>query len=227
MLQTREWRAVAIPSKVNALLQVAAARTRLVGIRFFRASCLATGIAISVPTRAQAHIVGIAEQVLQPVTSAPALLPLIGTAILLRQSPGFSLTRRLALALALGLVVGLIPRLMLPAATANELLALVLGVVIGAIAATGGRTPELIRLGAVGTLGVALGANLLSETKETLDLVTSLCSAFAGTLIALEIAATLPGPHPRAWQTIGERIAAAWTVAIATMLVALAIRRLM
>lgn len=193
--------------------------------RTARAIAIGLIIAAALSQPAEAHIVGMAEQVLQPVSSLAAVLPLLATAILLRQQPGFRLSRALALALAAGLCCGLIPRLLAPAKLA-EAMALCVAMAAGAVAAAGRPLPRSVVPGAVAALGFGLGANLLSETGEVLDLAMSLGGAFVGTLIALELAAAVARPKSDGVQAIGERVAASWVVAIAAMLVALTVRGL-
>lgn len=196
-----------------------------VAARIGAVAAISTIMAVGGSQRAEAHIVGIAEQVLQPVGALHALLPLLATAILLRQQPGFRLTRVVALALAAGLGCGLLPRV-LAAPKLNEALALCVAIATGAIAAAGRPLPPWGLVVAVIALGFGLGCNLLSETGDALDLAMSLGGAFAGTLIALELAGAVVRPKPESLQGIGERIGASWVVAIAAMLVALSARGL-
>ena len=198
-------------------------------IRFHRIEKLTLAFVILTSTfqTATAHQIGLAEQVLQPVSGALGLLPLLTAALLLRRQTDPSLTRPAALALAVGLAIGLCLRTWLTGTPLQPAVPLSIAAAFGLAAAAGLAVPSLAALIICALLGLSLGANLHSETNELIDLAQSLAGAWVGTLAALQIAVTLPQAGSRQWQAIGERIIASWSLAIATIMLAMTARSMM
>lgn len=184
------------------------------------------GVSVAaIPASAYAHTVGLAEQVLQPVSAVHTLLPLLATALILRQQNGMAITRTQAIALGAGLLAGFVAWNLIGQSPHWQVLTLTIAMALGTLAATG-RTPATLNISwFVAALGVALGTNLLMEAHDPLDFTTSLAGAFIGSLAVLQIAVTLPSSTTGQWQGVGERIAGSWIVAIATMVVALEVRK--
>lgn len=176
---------------------------------------------------ASAHQVGLAEQVLQPVTSAHTALPVMATALLLRQHDEVSISHKVVLALAAGLLAGLMFWTLIGQSARWPVAPLVMAIALGALVAWGRTWSLTSLLVIVAALGAGLGANLLTETHDAFDFTTSLAGALGGTLAVLQIATTLPRSFARNWQAVAERIAGSWVVAIATMITALAVRQMM
>ena len=196
--------------------------------RAFLVSALLTGTAES----AFAHTIGLAEQVLQPVSTVHALLPVLATGLVLRQRrsrllPGASpVPQPLVMALAIGLCSGLLVRHWMAAASGLPAAALVVAVVAGLVAAVGQPLPAWAKAIVTGALGFALGANLHTETDSGLELAQCLTGAFIGTVVVLHVLLSLPYPAGRQWQAVGERIIGSWSLALATIMLALSARGL-
>jgi urease accessory protein len=176
---------------------------------------------------AMAHQIGLAEQVLQPVTVLQSLLALIAAGLLCRQQPKLLLNHALALVLGLGLTAGLAAEVYLTQSHGQLIYALALAAVAGGLVALAHPLPAYVIFLFVLGLGVAIGANLSSETTDWSDLIQTLVGAFLGTLVVLHFLTTVGSPSADNWQQIGERVIGSWILAIAVMVLALNARGLL
>lgn len=179
----------------------------------------------SMARNANAHTIGLAEQVLQPVTAVHTALPVLAMALMLRQQEQPALSRDVAIALAAGLATGFALWLAIGPSPRWLVVALVTAITLGVLTAWGRTWAAPFILAVATALGAGIGTNLLTETHDAFDFTTSLAGVFIGTLAVLQIAVTLPQAPARRWQAVGERIAGSWIVAIATLIVALEVRQ--
>ncbi len=176
---------------------------------------------------AAAHTVGVAEQVLQPVTGVHTALPVLAVALILRQQERLTLSRDIAIALGSGLLAGFALWLVVGPSPRWLVLALIIAIALGTLIAWARMWALPFIPAIVAVLGAGLGANLLTETHDAFEFTTSLAGAFVGTLVVLQVAVSLPRAVTRRWQAVAERIAGSWIVAIATLIVALEVRKLL
>ena len=174
-----------------------------------------------------AHQIGLAEQVLQPVTVLQSLLALIAVGLLCRQQPKLLLNRALALMLGLGLTAGLAAAVYFTQSHGQMIFALALAAVAGGLVAFAHPLPAYVIFLFVLALGIAIGVNLSSETTDWADLTQTLAGAFLGTLVVLHFLTTVGTPSTDNWQQIGARVVGSWILAIATMVLALNAHNLM
>jgi hydrogenase/urease accessory protein HupE len=167
------------------------------------------------------HQIGLAEQVMQPVTVLQSLLALIAVGLLCRQQPKLVLNRALALTLGLGLTAGLAAEVYLTLSHGQLIFALALAALAGGLVAFAHPLPAYAIFLFVTALGVAIGANLSSESPDWADLTQTLVGAFLGTLGVLHFLTTLGMPSTDNLQQIGVRIIGSWILASATMVLAL------
>ena len=111
---------------------------------------------------AMGHQIGLAEQVLQPVTVLHSLLALIAVGLLCRQQPKLVLNRAVALALGLGLTAGLAAEVYLTVPHGRLIFALALAALAGGLVAFAHPLPVYATFVFVLALGGAIGANLSS-----------------------------------------------------------------
>lgn len=182
-------------------------------------------IAMGAP--AAAHTIGLAEQVLQPVTTLHSLLPLIAVGLLCRQQAKPVPLPPLALMLGLGLTAGWTTLVHLTGPNGQLIFPLALAAVAGGLVALARPLPERATLLIVLALGAAVGAGLSSQTTDWMDLAQTLMGAFAGAIAALLVLTTLPVAPANDWRQIGERVIGSWILACAMMVLALNARTLM
>lgn len=170
---------------------------------------------------AMGHQIGLAEQVLQPVTVLHSLLALIAVGLLCRQEPTRVLNRVLAFTLGLGLAAGLAAKVYLTLPRGQLMFALALAAIAGSLVALARALPAYAIFLFVLALGVAVGANLSSETTDWFDLAQTLAGAFVGALAVLHGLTTFGTSSAANWQQIGARVVGSWIFASAIMVLAL------
>ncbi len=174
---------------------------------------------------AMGHQIGLAEQVLQPVTVLHSLLALIAVGLLCRQQPKLVLNRAVALALGLGLTAGLAAEVYLTVPHGRLIFALALAALAGGLVAFAHPLPVYATFVFVLALGGAIGANLSWESADWADLTQTLVGAFLGTLVVLHFLTTVGTPSTDNLQ-IGVRVIGSWILASAIMVLALDARNL-
>jgi hypothetical protein len=182
-------------------------------------------ILIAMHGAAFAHQIGLAEQFLQPVTVANALLPLLAVGLLWKQQATQRLTRMRAYAIGVGLTVGLLAEVLLAPALGQSVFALTLAAVAGGLLALASPIPANWHLLISLALGVAVGLNLSTETTEWSDLVQTLIGALIGILVVLHFLTSSEMPAD-GWQPIAARIVGSWILAAAIMVLALDVKKL-
>lgn len=175
---------------------------------------------------ALAHQIGFGDQVLQPVTTFNALLPLLAVGLLFRQQANVSIDGAVVFMLGLGLIVGLSSKVFHCPSQSQLILAPGIAALAGSLVATARPVPEGALSFFILALGIAIGANLSFETTDWIDLSQSLLGAFAGALAVLYIMVTAAKPTTRDWHNIGLRIFGSWICACAIMALALEVRDL-
>ena len=173
---------------------------------------------------AHGHQIGLAEQMLQPVTVPNSLLPLLAVGLLWRQQPKQHLTRVRAFVIGTGLTVGLLAEVLLAPACSQSVFALALAAVAGGLVALAYPTPSYCNLLFSLALGVAIGLNLSSETTDWSDLIQTLIGALIGILVVLHFLTSSEMPT-NSWQPIAARIVGSWILAIAIMVLALEFKK--
>jgi hypothetical protein len=166
------------------------------------------------------HQIGLAEQVLQPVTVLHSLLALIAVGLLCRQEK-LVLNRDLALTLGLGLTAGLAAEVYLTLPHGRLIFTLVLAAFAGGLVAFGHLLFSYAIFVFVLALGGAIGANLSWESADWADLIQTLLGAFLGTFVVLHFLTTVGTPSTSNWQQIGVRVIGSWILACAIMALAL------
>ena len=174
---------------------------------------------------AHGHQIGLAEQMLQPVTVANSLLPLLAVGLLWRQQPNLHLTRVSAFVIGVGLTVGLLAEVLLAPACSQSVFALALAAVAGGLVALAYPMPAYCNLLFSLALGAAIGLNLSFETADWSDLTQTLIGALIGVLVVLHFLTSHEMPV-NSWQPIAARIVGSWISTIAILVLALNLKRL-
>jgi hypothetical protein len=171
------------------------------------------------------HQIGLAEQMLQPVTVPNSLLPLLAVGLLLRQQLEQHLTRYRAFAIGVGLTFGLLAEVLFAPAYSQSLFALTLAAVAGGLVALTHPMPAYCNSLISPALGVAIGLNLSFETTDWPDLIQTLIGALIGALVVLHFITSSEMPTT-SWQWIASRIVGSWISTIAILVLALEVKRL-
>lgn len=189
---------------------------------WFIASALTATVSAAAP--ALAHDLSLGDQMLQPVMAAQSLLPLLAVALVCRQNTHIDIGRTLALLLGLGLCLGLAFRVYLAPLEAVTTPALVLAGLAGALAAAARRLPGgLVAVFVLG-LGLAIGANVHTETTGWLDILPALAATFFATFAFLLLISETAQHIDHDWHAIALRIVGSWIVAAAVIALALSLR---
>jgi hypothetical protein len=185
-------------------------------------------LCILIATRevAHGHQIGLAEQMLQPVTVPNCLLPLLAVGLLWRQQPQQHLTRVRAFVIGTGLTTGLLAEVLFAPVNSQSVVALALAAIAGGLVTVAYPTPSHSNLPLTFGLGVAIGLNLTSETTDWSDLIQTLMGALIGILIVLHFLASFEMPS-NSWQLTASRVVGSWIFAISSMILALDIKRLL
>lgn len=185
---------------------------------------LATAVALASP--AMAHDASLGDQMLQPVTAAQSLLPLLAVGLVCRQNDHIEIDRLQILILGVGLALGLAAQIHLGAGDGAAAISLVLACLAGGTTAIARPVPAGATSAIVFALGLAVGANLHVETSSVLDVAPALAAAFFATIAALLMIAETARSVTHDWHGIALRIAGSWIVAIAVISLALSLRDL-
>ena len=185
-------------------------------------------LCILIATRevAHGHQIGLAEQMLQPVTVPNCLLPLLAVGLLWRQQPQQHLTRVRAFVIGTGLTTGLLAEVLFAPVNSQSVVALALAAIAGGLVTVAYPTPSHSNLPLTFGLGVAIGLNLTSETTNWSDLIQTLMGALIGILIVLHFLASFEMPS-NSWQLTASRVVGSWIFAISSMILALDIKQLL
>jgi hypothetical protein len=176
---------------------------------------------------ATAHQIGLAEQMLQPVTASRSLLGLLAVALLYRQQTAFSLNRALVLFVSLGLMAGLVAEIHDSKSHWQTLTALSLAALAGGLVVVDQPLNKAVIYFFFFALGGAIGSNLTWESDDWIDLAQTLLGALVGTLVALHFLTTTANPPTSNIAPVAFRILGSWIVAIALMLLALDVHNLL
>jgi hypothetical protein len=156
--------------------------------------------------------------------AAQSLLPLLAVALVCRQNTHIDIGRALALFLGLGLCLGLVLKLYLAPVDEMSAPALVLAGLAGSLAASARLlSPGLIAVFIL-ALGLAIGANVHTETTDWLDIVPALAATFFGTFAILLLISETARPIHHDWHAIALRVAGSLIAAVAVIAVALSLR---
>ena len=185
---------------------------------------LATAVAHASP--AMAHDASLGDQMLQPVTAAQSLLPLLAVGLVCRQNDHIEINRVQILILGIGLAMGLAGQIHFGAGDSPVAISFVLACLAGGIAAIARPVPAGATSLIVFALGLAIGANLHVETSSLLDVAPALAAAFFATIAVLLLIAETARSVTHDWHAIGLRVAGSWIVAVAVIALALSLRGL-
>ena len=186
---------------------------------------LATAVAIASP--AVAHDASLGDQMLQPVTAAQSLLPLLAVGLVCRQNDHIEIDRLQILILGVGLALGLAAQIHLGAGDDGAAaISLVLACLAGGMTAIALPVPAGATNAIVFALGLAVGVNLHVETSSLLDVAPALAAAFFATIAALLLIAETARSVTHDWHGIALRVAGSWIVAVAVIVLALSLRDL-
>ena len=183
-----------------------------------------TAAAIASP--AVAHDASLGDQMLQPVTAAQSLLPLLAVGLVCRQNDHIEIDRLQILILGVGLALGLAAQIHLGAGDGAAAISLVLACLAGGMTAIARPVPAGATSAIVFALGLAVGANLHVETSSLLDVAPALAAAFFATIAALLLIAETARSVTHDWHGIALRVAGSWIVAVAVISLALSLRDL-
>lgn len=183
---------------------------------------LATAAVFAQPV--YAHDLSLGDQMLQPVMAAQSLLPLLAVALVCRQNTHIDIGRRLALVLGIGLCLGLALRVYIAPADGAAAFSLVLAGVAGGLAAWARPVPAGLMILFICGLGLAIGANVHTETTGWLDIIPALAATFFATFAVLLLISETAPHIDHDWHAIALRIAGSWIVAAAVIALALSLR---
>ena len=183
-----------------------------------------TAAAIASP--AVAHDASLGDQMLQPVTAAQSLLPLLAVGLDCRQNDHIEIDRLQILILGIGLAMGLAAQIHLGAGGGAAAISLVLACLAGGMTAIARPVPAGATGAIVFALGLAVGANLHVETSSLLDVAPALAAAVCATIAALLLIAETARSVTHEWHGIALRVAGSWIVAVAVISLALGLRDL-
>jgi hypothetical protein len=190
----------------------------------FQLTALTLSAALQAATPVHAHDLSLGDQMLQPVMAAQSLLPLLAVALVCRQNTHIDIGRRLALVLGIGLSLGLAFRVYIAPADGAAAFSLLLAGVAGGLAAWARPVPAGLLVVFICGLGLAIGANVHTETTGWLDILPALAATFFATFALLLLISETAQHIDHDWHAIALRIAGSWIVAAAVIALALSLR---
>jgi urease accessory protein len=173
-----------------------------------------------------AHDASLGDQMLQPVTAAQSLLPLLAVGLVCRQNDHIQIDRLEILILGVGLALGLAAQIHLGAGDGAAAISLVLACIAGGMTAIARPVPAGATSAIVFALGLAVGANLHVETSSVLDVAPALAAASFATIAVLLLITETARSVTHDWHAIALRVAGSWIVAIAVISLARSLRDL-